>query len=348
MWQCIYSLEKLDNMAFSSQEHVIPAAIGGRNRLPRGYVSDATNNMFSELERSFAREAMAIPRMIVGPGKRGSLTTRKATISKISVMEEEKTKEICLGYISLGKPYIIQQIHFLKGSHKAKISHLSQDFFQKLNNYDGNYLQIIEDSRVQENEYILGFHDKKCYLAIKEGADSKKAKVLITLWVKELDKANKIKKFTYAKKQQKVCIKNSFNLEDDYFRVLAKIGFNCLAYVSDANFVLDKKFDPVREAIYTGNNIYNHIDKINRSYKEDTISTMLKNLDRIGDTKFGLSRHVILIFSIQSTLKAQVYLYGSKTAHFITLAEDFRSTFIDGIICDWENEKEQKLSELLC
>ena len=70
MEKCIYSLKMSSQATFNGQEHIIPACIGGILKLPKGYVSDETNTMFSSLEKSFSRDSIiSISRTFLGPGK---------------------------------------------------------------------------------------------------------------------------------------------------------------------------------------------------------------------------------------------------------------------------------------
>ena len=56
MYKCIYTGKETSEASFDSAEHIFPKCIGGQNCLPKGYVSDETNNIFSKYELQFARE----------------------------------------------------------------------------------------------------------------------------------------------------------------------------------------------------------------------------------------------------------------------------------------------------
>lgn len=47
---CIYTKENDTEAHFRNQEHIIPACIGGMQKLPKGYVSDEMNTLFSALD----------------------------------------------------------------------------------------------------------------------------------------------------------------------------------------------------------------------------------------------------------------------------------------------------------
>lgn len=53
---CIYTKENDTEAHFRNQEHIIPACIGGMQKLPKGYVSDEVNTLFSALELKLARK----------------------------------------------------------------------------------------------------------------------------------------------------------------------------------------------------------------------------------------------------------------------------------------------------
>ena len=46
---CIYTNKDDTQAHFKNQEHIIPACIGGMKKLPKGYVSDEVNTLFSGL-----------------------------------------------------------------------------------------------------------------------------------------------------------------------------------------------------------------------------------------------------------------------------------------------------------
>jgi len=57
----------------TSKEHIFPARIGGIRKLTMEYVSHECNNAFSKMELPFLRNSLlALPRQLVGPGKRGN------------------------------------------------------------------------------------------------------------------------------------------------------------------------------------------------------------------------------------------------------------------------------------
>ncbi len=113
MNRCIYLDESDDKQKFENEEHIFPAGIGGIQKLPKGYVSDYVNGIiFSKMELGVMRESiLAISRMFMGPGKRGALSKKKESRSKVLIFTTNNDeKNISLGYIKKGKPYQIPQI----------------------------------------------------------------------------------------------------------------------------------------------------------------------------------------------------------------------------------------------
>lgn len=78
MNKCIYLTEASENLKYNSEEHIIPAGLGGMQKLPKGYVSDKINNMFSKYELKAMRNSLLTGnRMKHGPGKRGNQNVKK-------------------------------------------------------------------------------------------------------------------------------------------------------------------------------------------------------------------------------------------------------------------------------
>src|SRR6202012_3750045 len=85
--QCIYYITRTD-LSFETAEHVFPAGLGGIMTLPKGYVSKEFNNDISQVELRFMRESLiALPRQILGPGKKGKAGIKHATKSAVHLIE---------------------------------------------------------------------------------------------------------------------------------------------------------------------------------------------------------------------------------------------------------------------
>ncbi len=127
---CIYYTDK-DALHYDSEEHIIPAGIGGVTVLPKEYVSSEFNQEISGLELDFMREGLiSIPRPIIGPGKRGSLNAKKVTKSRVHVIRITSDESLfALGYTKLGKVYEIPHLLFntLTGENSFSCNREEQD-----------------------------------------------------------------------------------------------------------------------------------------------------------------------------------------------------------------------------
>ncbi|WP_057912619.1 HNH endonuclease [Peribacillus muralis] len=73
MKHCIYFKKTEPEATFLSEEHIFPAGIGGKKKLPQEYVSHDCNNAFSSMELEFMRNSIiSIPRQFYGPGNEGN------------------------------------------------------------------------------------------------------------------------------------------------------------------------------------------------------------------------------------------------------------------------------------
>lgn len=91
--KCIYFGNTKKALSYSKQEHVIPASLGGKMKLPRGVVSDQANELFSKYEMKAVRNTfLSINRNNNGPGKRGSLSVKKVASPQINLFEVVKNE----------------------------------------------------------------------------------------------------------------------------------------------------------------------------------------------------------------------------------------------------------------
>jgi len=357
---CIYTKEIHNEASLKSGDHIFLAAIGGIKKLPKSYVSHDVNNYFSNKERLFSRESIiSIIRQFEGPGKRGKLNENKATKSKISVMDTQNDtngieKRYFLGYIKLGKPYIINQLVFsldtesisfnLKSNlieEKKEYNQEFKSFFKAIKNYESPTL--ILDSKLPNTLALFGKSDNKWFLAVNN-------EELVSLAEKRIRKFQNCDKFNighYNRELTPVTNSQEYNMDlDNFDRIIAKMAFNFLACKKGSEFVLKSEFDSIRSWILEGTNPSNKIfvsmcpsDKI-----EKFLSKYLRS--------FSLGKkHFIIIIQLGAKLRALVSLYGSSFNFVVNLTElkkdEIAVENIIGLICDWENRKEYSLSELI-
>lgn len=379
---CIYIGKDETQAHFKNQEHIIPACIGGMQRLPKGYVSDEVNTLFSALELKLARNSpITLPRMFVGPGKRGSHNPkRRGGASKIvSVMKSNENGMYSLGYIRMGTPITIDQIHITQmenGKHQVSFCfdteevdkehylEMVTEWMPEVKSFDGQTCVIIREEGLAENEIILGQAGNRWYLAARPEMDEEKLKSETAKEIRLLALAceQEMLNQSATSEEEKIpsgidgfgnlCVEKSqvtSNMHqmidmNAYKRVVAKIAFNCLAEVRGRDYVMQPKFDFIREAILTGEEI-NHVVFFQERDKKHT-----EVLDSLGNAKgFGVWRHTVIIAWTGDRLEAEVMLYGNSSPMLVILAQENCRDFgiMDGYVCDWENHREMRFMDYI-
>ncbi len=376
---CIYTKKNENEAKFRDREHIIPACIGGMKRLEQGYVSDEVNNQFSKLELLFGRESLiSIPRMFVGPGKRGSKNPKKrgGAGKRIAVMESQESGRMSLGYIQMGKPIMIDQLHIEKlenGRRKMSMGYDNESsgsieeklsaWIGELNAYNGSPV-IIKDKRILLNEMILGLEGKRWYLAISEEKNGDEAREeirkelkLLKMYCKQESKSSS-QEGNFGEEEIKALLKSgeiqtektqvtanmqmAFQMQE-YFRVIAKIVFNCLADIRGRDYVLQEKFDPIRKAILTGENIEQFVQFGKHAKGFDSF------MKRARKKNFGSWLHMIVITRSKYGLSAVICLYGTDSPMAVWLSDKDCKEFgeTDGFVCDWENKREMSFLDFV-
>lgn len=353
MGTCIYLKKSEPEVSFKSADHIIPAGIGGIRKLDYGVVSDQFNTeIFSSLEQHFMRNSfISLPRQFQGPGKRGSLSPCKASKSNVHVMFKSDDKsEANLGYIKLGKPYLIPQL-ILNGDKQGQFAFDINDgeyqeqlkrFIDKLKDFDGQYTPIM-DKDLPIGQVIIGIYDNKWFIAARESINESKIREVIfqiSSWGFQINA-------TPICASSQVISRQSLGFDINcFYRVCAKIAFNFLAYCKGPDYVLKEIFDPIRSWIVRGgennggeNNFVNLVDS----------SRMPPFMNQIP---FPEDSHKVFITRSSSRLISLVSFYGNHFAVSVCLCDNFSEGYeIDGLICDWKKRKEYLLREyisLLC
>lgn len=364
MNKCIYS-KKTENegATFIKQEHIIPAGIGGRYMLKQGMVSDEINEYFSKLEIEFMRKSpIAIVRQFEGPGKRGSLSPKKATKSEVYIRFDRDNKDIIgMGYIEMGIPKSIQHLIFNvddiisdkdnyqmnmifesdEEDYNKKIAKFIKDLekFKKKDKY-----KLIYSEDIPESVVLLGICDDKWYIGINKNSNKYSMFDIKKSIHKVIDKIKT--KDIHADPQYRnshIVAKMNYDFDTDtFFRVCSKIVFNFLASYKGHEFVLQDKFNPIREWIINGGE--NGFVRLIESDK-------IPNFNNI----FPEKSHRIFITKIEDKLFGYISFYGEFLAMNILLCDQYEENFCElnstGYICDWkkknENEGEYNLLEYI-
>lgn len=342
MNKCIYLKESDETQTFIKGEHIFPAGIGGVRKLPKGYVSDKVNGIiFSKMELDFMRNSViSICREIEGPGKRGALSLKKATKSKVGISKDEEG-QVKLAYIKKAKPYSINQIKISEfkvvGLTIGKLENKSdnenlREFLIKLESfveigYKNQHITYINDIGINSEMILLGELDSNWYLASNR---------------KDIDLNNMVEgiknSISYLKNQktlEKVISKIEFNFKKEFdtanfFRVCVKMAFNYLAYRTNQDYVCGSEFDKLREYVL------GEIDEFEVN--------ILENGALIHKYKLPKRCHTIAISTSDENLFAIVSFYDEAFNVGMILSSkpsDLVTPFIG--VCDWKNNNEYDL-----
>ena len=337
MSTCIYLKKSEPNVTFTAREHIIPAGIGGIHKLELGYVSDEINNAFSKLELNFMRNSItALPRQFVGPGKRGDLSEKKGSKSNIHIMtNNENDGDVKLGYIKLSKPYHIPQIliysndtvEFCFNQTDGEYGIQLTDFINNLRGFKDS-LNLIVNEKVPKHLVILGYSDSKWIMAKNNININIPYENIITKLIND----TKIHDIKPSYDSTKVTSHQHLVFDiTQFYRVCSKIVFNFLASSKGVDYVLQGKFDPIRNWIVSGgdNEYTRHLDNCDGEKIMSKIS--LPN-----------QAHCIIICKFDNSLIGLLSLYGGATYILVKLCGNYeeKDIYFHGYICDWLNKKE--------
>ncbi len=353
MNKCIYTGKETPQASFDSAEHIFPKCIGGQNCLPRGYVSDETNNIFSKYERQFAREnpIVLINRMFYPRVGRKHHKNRE----KIAVFKYDD--KVTLGYVTEANPICLNQISFfglsdetLENSLSCRITLSSnaegsnkeryEAFLEALRNYNGCPSPIKSDD-IPDNTILLGCKDKCWHLGISKNQNPELIKPMVIKAVQNLvanlEKFNEqYKESELTSNQVTASFEMMFNYED-VFRVYAKIAFNALASLKGQEYVLNPEFDDIRNAILKGEDILSYVAIADGKNMQKEITDKFSDRVSIGDKS-----HSVVFGTLDNYLYGFVSLYGTDHPIVVKLGL-ISANVVDMYLCDWQNKKDYKL-----
>lgn len=294
-------------------------------------------------------------------------------------MKSNENGMYSLGYIRMGTPITINQIHITQmenGKHQVSFCFDTEEvdkehylekvteWMPELKSFDGQACVIIREEGLAENEIILGQAGNRWYLAARPEMDEEKLKseTAKEIWLLALACEQEMLNQSATSEEEKIpsgidgfgnlCVEKSqvtSNMHqmidmNAYKRVVAKIAFNCLAEVRGRDYVMQPKFDFIREAILTGEEI-DHVVFFQERDKKHT-----EVLDSLGNAKgFGVWRHTVIITWTGDRLVAEVMLYGTSSPMLVILAQENCRDFgiMDGYMCDWENHREMRFMDYI-
>lgn len=352
---CIYKKEYFEDV--ESEDHIILAAIGGKAKLPANYVSHSVNQMFSKIEGRFIRDThFGIARQFRGPGKRGSIKEREASKSKVCILDRPNEEMPYLGYIKRGSPYYITQYAIrnydysnFNGNLEIEIVFNSEEIKNKdeeiiLNKFIKDFKKqedlkkhvLIVDKKISLGSFLYGKLDDKFYLGVNSVTEIDEVlKILKLMQGRELSsqtEPNNEIKFNITANQSVIMNSNEIG------RVIAKMAFNFLAFKKGNNFVLEEKFDSIRNWIYKGESENKFVNIIS-----DGSNSWAKNL-----LNNAMDFHYIFICVQNEKLLALVSIYGMEeylvnfSPNYLWRNEDkdFKNNERYEIVCDFVKGQE--------
>ncbi len=342
---CIY-YKNQSPLRYESKEHIFPAAIGGKATLPIEYVSSEFNNDISKIEQDFFRKGfVSLLRQFHGPGKRGSLSHKNATKSKVQVLcSDEVVDQFGLAYTCLGNVYHIPHLQINTKTNQVTLNFESTQpiflpdtnmFLAKLKNYDKSKCRTWIDDTLTDGVVLLG---------IEEGVEENfnyflvynhNNKIVFT-HDKIIEIANSLRfNNDFQHSQYQPIINDSVLFTDNHLRVLGKIAFNYLAHLQGADFVKDDIYNSVRNWIAKG---------VNDKSLQINLKTQSSAFNFL---QFPELAHTVFITQMNEKLIAEISLYNAIVINII-LCDNFEGNFeTQGFICDWQKGSEYSLEQFL-
>ena len=354
MNRCIYYNK--ENLNFTSGEHIISAGLGGKRKLPHGYVSDEANHYFSSLELVALRESIiGGVRNFIGPGKRGTkvkvqdnglIKCSKAYGPHIQILRMKQAQTAYyseeyrykLGFMFDKHTMLLPQVVFTFDSNLALVSQMYTP-----GEYDnmGNSLAYFFASLGTISPEVLievktEFHPRKTFIII--GCFYDKWYYYMNLPFISVPTAIRLIQKQSEKLPRSVFIASGGEFDFSYilqggFRdgsfqfLFVKTAFNVLAYKMGQKFVLDSRFDRLRDLI---------LGRINYGVLYECQAESIKTWVSSRKEK---DPHIVIIKSIERKLFGFVSFYGEMLYDF-EMAQNIDESISFAYICDWHNEKE--------
>lgn len=342
---CIY-FGDIPNLTYEKREHIFPAGLGGKMMLPKGYVSDQANELFSPLELGLMRSSIiSMIRAFEGPGKRGSSRPLKASASEICTYEANDGT-IELGYIKAGKPYSIPQLaisidliepefRLITPRQEIEPAKILESFKSALSKFAGKFVSI-HARELGKSVVIIGAWKDKLYVAFGDTApETQFLAEKIDLFCKSATVKETSHRDTHGK----------FNLHlmecEASCRVYAKIAYNVLAQFRGEAFVQHGRFQKIRSWILG-------------DLDTDDFMSLPQGFYGMDHFQFPNKAHFCFFMrSENNKLVAIVCLYGMflhnfEFADWDASLDAYEFPCFLGLVCDWKQEQEYTMNEWMC
>lgn len=343
-----------ENLTYHGEEHIIPAGLGGIQKLPKSTVSDKVNHLFSKREIIALRETfLAINRYNNGPGKRGSSCVREVKDPRIDLFEVQSEQPlndnqldaiyapVRLGFLFYGEVQMIPQILFpirsdfsfqwtriATGTTSTNEIKTTEYFLCELKVFlEQTYKEPQKDYKIIRSEikregryFILGFYNHVWFVNTSF-SDNFISKIFEVMKQVPLPDFIPVLLTTKANYHYNKTLPKAFDGSFEF--IYTKTAFNVLTFLMGADFARDKQFDTIRKAIVHGENLFDY--NISR--------TMPKWLVEWVHTEVNLKSHFVVIHGHDNLIEAYVSIYREPLNASICLsrnyhAEEFKKIFI--------------------
>ncbi|WP_322630327.1 HNH endonuclease [Aedoeadaptatus coxii] len=361
--KCIYCGEETSDV--KSKEHVIPAFLGGKRKLPAGYVCDHCNQVtFSKIENNVARYSMIrIFRSFQGPGKRGSISPSKAYVDQWSSALDDDGN-IQPVYVSNAKPYAVPALKIqLRENDDFSMEGLYfredldiEEFIEKLKNINSESIKIQQnDELINENQILVIYDVPSHYRNHKNQIKKFEDKYFIVLKHSKIDNnkvenvLNNIKsKDIYVDRVEKRSSKMVVNYKIDhninhFNRVILKIMLNTLAYFEGKEFINNPNFDQAKSFVLTGEG-----DSSCQFLDPGNLTT---TMDCLLETNVNTSYSIYCKIPERDVIISIVCLYGNfkymKMFDINLIGTKELKFGFDGLVVDIKNSQENTANDLI-
>jgi hypothetical protein len=326
---CIYYAGKSE-LKYTKQEHIFPAGLGGKEKLPLGWVSDQANELFSPMERQLMRDSLiSLERMLFGPGKRGTLSSNKASQSNVAVGQDDDG-QISLSYTAMGTPHSIsycyrseQHIRFNADVESGIDGFI--EFVEALKNYQGRY-KFLPDSIIPEEHILIGYHRGRYYVGASKKVTPERVQKEIDFILSQF-KLGDVNKSANQVHQHFSMVENA-----QVSKVYAKTAINVLAKTLGLDCVTSDAFNDIKRWI------------ISEAGDERYFS--LPQIETSNPLKLPDKCHWCIVQPFENELVATVCFYNAHYRRFILSNIVPNGYFFPiGMICDWKNKEEYTLTD---
>jgi hypothetical protein len=338
--KCIYS-KKLDE-TYISQEHIIPAFLGGKLKLPIGYVSDQTNNLFSGLEYQLSHySGLSFIRSMNGPGKRGKLDYESYPLIAYSNNGR--------GYLTIKRNNhitLITQLEFLfddntfsaigitanASSTKAGFNEVNELRLALEAKTDERSIIFMQDALSFNNRVVVSLYKSKWHILANKRISLEEIKNLI-----KIKKANKdSNKYMQPPIQSELSIGKICQDNEATERSVLKIIFNAYAHFLGAEKALFYGFDHIRDFIYNGKIpegglvVFKGFMDLKQIYLDFNLEQM---------------SHLIVLFPFENAFYGLASFYGGQFVRAYRLSDTSEIESMYMFSCDWKNNIENVFIE---